>query len=62
MNLGQITTILPLFTTFGRKGWLKIDIKSWCWRLRGGRRILKSVFIFFSDARYKLYESRSNSS
>ena len=32
--------------TFGKKGWLKNDIKNCCWRLNGGRRIFKSVFIF----------------
>ena len=57
-----ITPILLLFTTFWRKGWLKIDIKSCCWRLKGGRRILKSVFAFLADAGYKFYESRLNSS
>ena len=36
--------------------------KSCCLRLKGGRRILKSVFAFFANARYKFYESRSNSS
>ena len=68
MNLGQIThkvmvitLILLLFTTFSRKRRLKIDIKSCCWRLKGGRRIKKSVFAFFADARYKFYETRSNS-
>ena len=66
MNLGPIThyvmvitPILPLFTTFGRKGWLNIDMKTLL--LKGGRRILKSFSSFFSDARYKFYESRSNS-
>ena len=56
-----ITAILRLVTTFGRKGWLKIDVKSYCWRLKGGRQIVKSVFIFLCDARYKCYKSRSNS-
>ena len=56
-----ITPILLLFTTFWREGWLKIDIKSCSWRLKGGRQIKKSVLVFFADARYKFYESRSNS-
>ena len=41
-----ITTILLLFTTFWGKGWLKIDIENCCWRLKEGRRVLKSVFLF----------------
>ena len=36
-----ITPIVSLFTTFGRKGWLKNYIKSSCWRLKGRRQILK---------------------
>ena len=43
-----ITPILRLFTTFRRKGWLKIDVKSCCWRLKGGRQIVKKVFTFYS--------------
>ena len=58
----RITLILSLFTTFGRKGRLKIDIKCCYWRLKGGRQIVKSVIIILTDARYKFYESGRNNS
>ena len=39
-----VTPALSIVTTSGRKWWLKIDIKSRCWRLNAVRRILKSGF------------------
>ena len=43
----------PHLPLLGRgEGWLKVDIKNCCWRLKGGRRILKSVFIFLTDATF----------
>ena len=54
-----ITPNLRLFTTFERKGWLKTDVKSCCWRFKGGRRTLLTIWRPPLNRQQQLFTSRT---